>query len=445
MAVARGGEVQGADEAPTRYAWYVAALLLAVNTTSYIDRKMPFILVEPIKHDLALSDTQIGLITGLAFALFYGAAGIPLASLADKGNRARILAFALAAWGGLTSLGGFAQNFWHLCSARIGVAASESVGTPCSHSLLADYFPSGHRARVIALYTIGPPLGIFLGLSLGGLINQFLNWRIAMFLLGVPGLLLAVLVHFTLREPPRKVAADAAQEPAPRMVDAVRAYLREPMLIHLWCANVLFATSSSALQVFAPAFIMRTFGLPTGEIGVTYGLLAGVAGTVGAMAGGQLGDRVGLRRALICGAAVVGLSAPVLVFGLFSHSYPLFLVGVFAVSASVYMTSGPMYAVIQRVLPSRMHAVGTAITLLGVNGVAMSIGPVVTGAISDGLGYMKGGEGLKWALVVSSAPILWSAVHFLLAARWLTRDGVISSRAAPSANGNGRAPARSLP
>ena len=430
--MATASEGAALSDPPTRYAWYVAFLLLAVNTTSYIDRKMPFILVEPIKRDLHLSDTQIGLMTGLAFALFYGLAGIPLASLADRGNRARILTVALAAWGGLTSLGGFAQNFWHLSMARIGVAASESVGTPCAHSLLADFFAPGHRARIIALYTIGPPLGIFLGLSLGGVLNAYLNWRIAMVLLGLPGIVLAVLVRFTLREPPRRIPPGAAAGRAPTMNEAVRAYLREPMLIHLWCANVLFATSSSALQVFAPAYIMRTFGLGTAQVGVTYGLLAGLAGTIGAMVGGQLGDRAGLRKALICGAAVVGLSAPVMVGGLFSQSYPVFLAAVFIVSASVYMTSGPMYAVIQRTLPSRMHAVGTAVTLLGVNGVAMSIGPVVTGAISDALRPMGPAVGLKWALIIAAAPILWAALHFLLAARSLGHDDRLLGKAAPA-------------
>lgn len=189
------------------YSWYVASVLMVVYVLSFIDRKLPFILVESIKRDLDLSDTQVGLLTGLVFSLIYATASLPLARVADRSSRPRLIAIVVAVWSLMTAVGGFATSFAQLAVARAGVAIGEAGCTPASHSLLADYFPESRRGLAISIFMMGAPIGILVGLSLGGLINDLADWRVAMWMVGAPGLLIAVLVFCTVREPNRNRAA----------------------------------------------------------------------------------------------------------------------------------------------------------------------------------------------------------------------------------------------
>jgi len=198
---------------------FALALLVVVYTFNFIDRQILSILIEPIKLELGLNDTQMGLLTGFAFALFYATLGIPIARYADRANRRNLIAAALGVWSIMTAVSGLAGNFWHLLIARIGVGVGEAGCSPPAHSIIADYFPAEKRATALGIYSLGIPVGIMFGLFAGGWINEYFGWRIAFFVVGIPGLVLAVIVRFTMREPERGMAegrvAAAAQQRNP--------------------------------------------------------------------------------------------------------------------------------------------------------------------------------------------------------------------------------------
>ena len=237
-------EPRSTSPKPMPYAWYVVAVLMLAYALSFIDRKIPFILAESIKHDLNLSDTELGLLTGMAFTLVYATAAIPIASLADRRSRKWIIAIAVAVWSFMTSLGGFAANFLQLAASRSGVAIGEAASSPAALSMLADYFPSNYRARAVGLYMAGAQLGILVGLPLGGVISDLSNWRTAMLLVGVPGLAVTLLILLTVREPLR--AAQPLRELSSRStLGNLRQLFASPTYRHLFIGGLLFNTASA--------------------------------------------------------------------------------------------------------------------------------------------------------------------------------------------------------
>jgi len=428
------------EKPPGAYAWYVAVVLMLAYTLSFIDRKLPFILVESIKADLHLSDTQIGLLTGVMFALVYSTVAIPIAAFSDRHSRKRIISGAVLVWSAITALGGFAQNFWHLAASRVGVAVGEAACTPAAHSMLAGYFKPRFRARAIGLYFVGAQLGIVLGLALGGWINELANWRMAMFLLGAPGLVLALLVAFTVKEPPRLpdpgAEAKARIEPA-RFGETMRALFRHATFVHLMIAGVMSSITSAGFQSFAPAYIIRTFHMTSGEVGLTYGLTMGGSGALGAIVGGLMGDRLRQahpRRAL----AFVGLTfivgGPCMALAFLSGSYPVFLALIFVAQAASMTYAGPSFSVIQSLVPPRMHAVASAVYLFAFSGVGLSLGPLIAGMLSDAFMAAGSANSLKTTLMIMSAPTLLAAVHYLMASRRLAvelpADAIAGAQAA---------------
>ncbi|MFA7602824.1 MAG: MFS transporter [Novosphingobium sp.] len=413
------------ERRPGPYAWYVVIVLMLAYTLSYIDRKMPFILVESIKHDLNLSDTQIGLLTGMMFAVIYAVAGIPLARIADRRSRKMLMSGAILVWSVLTAFGGFAANFWMLAVSRAGVAAGEAACTPAAHSLIADYIPRRFRSRAIGVYLVGSPLGALLGLAIGGWVNEMADWRMAMFALGLPGILLAALIFFTIREPLRSGGhTEGLADEGPGIVEAVKVFMNHPALRHLIIGMTMAGVTSAAFQAFAPAYIIRTFGLGTAEIGLTYGAALGISGVVGTLLGGVLGDRLRGSRP---GSGLAFLSLPLavgaiaLLIGLFSNNYLVFLASVLVLQAGYLVVGAPSFAATQAIVSPRMHAVASAIILLGVSGVGLSIGPLLAGAISDMLRNLGPQEALRWALLVMTLPHLLAATHYLLAGRAIRR------------------------
>lgn len=415
---------QPAADKPGPYAWYVAFVLMLAYTLSFIDRKLPFILVESIKHDLSLSDTQIGLLTGAMFALIYSTIAIPIATLADRRSRKQIIGWAVFVWSGLTALGGFAQNFWQLAGSRIGVAIGEAACTPAAHSIIGGYFKPRYRARALSLYFVGSQIGIVLGLALGGWINQLANWRVAMFLLGVPGVLLTILIFATVREPPREKRDVATTEAPARFRETIGLLLRQPTFVHLMCAALLSSFTSGAVQAFTPAYIIRTFHLSSAEVGVTYGLAMGAAGAAGAIAGGFFGDRLrqtSPHKALLFVAGALTIAMPCQIGAFFSGSYGLFLLLIFFANACHMSYAGPGFATVQSLVEPRMYAVASAVYLFALSGIGLSLGPLVVGALSDWRASLGSPNPLRWALLAVIAPTLWSAAHYVLAARSLER------------------------
>jgi len=258
------------------YKRYVLIILMLVYASNFLDRQILGILLQPIKTDLGLSDTQLGLLSGIGFALFYVTMGIPLARWADKHNRVSLLSVCIALWSAMTALSGAATNFLQLGLARIGVGIGEAGCTPAAHSIIADYFKSEERVRAMAFYSAGASIGVFLGYLLGGWVNQFYGWRVTFFVVGAPGLLLALIVRFTLREPPRGHSENSktAASTIPTVTEALSYLWGQNSFRHLALGTGLLTLSSYGGATWFPAFLMRSYGMSTGELGTWLALIA---------------------------------------------------------------------------------------------------------------------------------------------------------------------------
>ena len=286
--------------------------------------------------------------------------------------------------------------------------------------MLADYVSPRFRARAIGLFTVGSPIGVLLGLALAGVINDLADWRVAMFILGAPGIGLALIIYFTVKEPPRSKEHTQQMRSGDALnLKGVKAVLGFPVIVQLMIAMTLYGISSAATQAFVPAYIIRSFGMSTSVVGLTYGVVFGCAGIIGALIGGIYGDK--LRQihpwrsiALVAGA--VALCPPVIILGLLSNSYPVFLICIFVMAIAFTIVGAPTFAAVQSILPPPLHASGSAILMVGSSGLGMTLGPVITGIISDAFQGLGPDKALRIALIAISLPNLWAALHFAFAA-----------------------------
>ncbi len=409
-----------------RYRTYVLTMLVVIYVFNFLDRQIVTILAEPIKVDLGLSDTQIGLMTGLAFAIFYTVLGIPIARLADRANRVSIIAVALVIWSGMTALCGVAQNFAQMLAARIGVGVGEAGCSPPAHSLIADYFPPDKRASALSIYALGIPLGSILGLLAGGWIAEFYGWRMAFFLVGLPGILLAVALKLTVREPIRGMSdTRATAEGQPPLVATLRTLLRNRTLVHMAMGGALTSFVGYGLGQWLPAFFIRTHGLGVGETATYFGLVLGVASAAGTFLGGAIADRLAGRDRRVYAwlpAAGVLVAFPFFFIALLLNQ-PYLTIGILI---TPYLLNslwlGPAFGTIQNLAPMRMRALASALLLFILNIIGLGFGPFLVGVTSDLLRGVAGGESLRYAVLLSTGVYFWAGAHFLLAARSIRQD-----------------------
>jgi MFS family permease len=427
-----------------KYRRYALFLLMIVFMVNFVDRQVINILAEPIKHDLHLADWQIGMMTGLAFALCYSTFGMPIARLAERYNRPYIIGSAITLWSGFTALCSTAQNFTQLVLFRVGVGIGEAGCTPPAHSLIMDYSPPEKRASAIAFYHMGVPLGSLVGLALGGIIADLYGWRAAFLWCGLPGLLIAGLVALTLREPRtalrEQIKAAAAHQPS--FWETLR-YLggkKSFWLMSLGAAMKAFVAYGHA--PFTASFFYRVhtdevaalaagFGLKTGGfLGLSLGVIGGLTGVLGTWIGGQIADH-GARNDLRAYASIPAIAAvlgiPVTIGVFLAPTVPvaLSLMVVAGLLGSIW--SGPVHAGILGVAPPSMRATTSSILLFILNGIGLGLGPLCVGALSDfiagPLGYGSG-EGVRWALISASLFGLVMAVLFWKARGTLREDTV---------------------
>jgi predicted MFS family arabinose efflux permease len=410
------------------------AILLAVYCFNFIDRTIVSILQEPLKQELGLSDTQLGLISGTAFALFYSTLGVPVARIAERVDRPRIIAVALATWSLMTMLCGFATNFLQLFLCRVGVGIGEAGGTPPAHALLSDIFPAERRATAISIYSLGVPLGILFGAVAGGAIGEALGWRIAFMLVGAPGLILAVIVFVVIKDP-RSVAAAtdrAAAAPPPSLCQAIAYLASRRSFVHLTAGITVASTAGYGILAFTAPFLMRQFDMGLAAAGSATGLVSGLAAGAGTLLGGVLVDRA-MRRDRRFGAWIpaVGLMlATPLSITAYMQGEWVAVVALLAMSGvAQFLYLGPTYALVQSLAGTRMRATASALVLLTVNLVGLGIGPPLTGWLSDHFMSVqaegtadRAAAGLCMALSLFATLYLWGASHYLLAARHLTAD-----------------------
>jgi MFS transporter, Spinster family, sphingosine-1-phosphate transporter len=380
-------------------------LLLVVYIFNFIDRQIVNILAEPISRDLGLNDTQIGLMTGIAFALFYAILGLPIARYADRpsSNRGKLIAVALAFWSLATAVCGLAQNFVQLLLARMGVGIGEAGCTPAAHSLIADRVPPERRSSALAFYALGIPVGTLLGMMIGGYLADELGWRKAFFVVGLPGALLAVVVAFVIKDgtrTPHAIPSGAAVMPA-SLRHSLAEVLKSRAYVLLLCAGSAASFLSYGKATWTTIFFQRTHGLTPGEVGFHFGLWGGIAGIAGTLLGVWLADRFGRenRRHVLSAPAIGMVLAAPLAFAAYSVSQwevALALVMLPTLLNSLYY--GPTYSSVQGLVPLRTRAIASALLLFGQNLIGLGLGPLFFGMLSDLLKPEYGAESVRYVL-----------------------------------------------
>lgn len=382
-------------------------ILLVVYVFNFIDRQIVNILAEPIARDLDLSDTQIGLMTGLAFALFYTVLGIPIARFADRGttSRPKVIALALAVWSAMTALCGLAQNFAQLLLARIGVGVGEAGCTPPAHSLISDMVPPEKRASALAFYSLGIPVGTLLGMMIGGTLADYVGWREAFVIVGLPGVALAMVVLLVIKDPRHSDAAailrGKSQPAALPLGQAVAEVVRSRAFVLLLIAGSAASFLAYGKTTWTTIFFQRTHDLTPGQVGLWFGLLGGVAGILGTWAGGYLADRFGaINRRHVLSAPAIGmaLAVPIAIAAYHAPSWPLALTLLFIPTVFNSFYYGPTYSAAQGLVPVRARAIAAASLLFFQNLIGLGLGPLFFGMLSDWLQPSFGADSVRYVL-----------------------------------------------
>jgi len=409
-----------------RRAWYALALLFVVYTVNLLDRQILSVLLEPIKHELELSDSALGLLSGLSFALFYSTLGVPIAAFADRSSRRNVIALGLIVWSAATAACGSVRSFFQLFIARMGVGIGEAAGSPPAHSLLSDLFPARLRATALALYSMGGNVGIGLGYLAGGVLGDQLGWRQTFVLVGLPGIALALLVRLTLPEPERGASEGRSDSAAaPPLFESMRHLFSLRAYRHIGAATALYNVASYAFLAWVPTFLRRVHDLSGSAIGEAYGPMLAIAGVVGALVAGTLGDAGARRDArwLTWLPALAGLSAtPFLVAFLWIDDPDLAFLAYVPVATLTGMWAGPTYAAVQSLAPLRMRSTASALLLLLLNLIGMGFGPWLVGLLNDRLEPQLGAQAIRYSLSFVAAAKLLGALHSWLASRALREE-----------------------
>ena len=410
----------------TVYSTYVLVLLFGVAVLNMLDRQILGMLVVPIKAEFGVSDTAMGFLTGPSFALFYALAGIPIARWADRGVRRSIISLGLTIWSGLTLASGFVVDFSQLVVARLGVGVGEAAGTPPSHALISDYFPPERRTTALAVFTIGASTGVAVAHLAGGWVSELWGWRMVFVVAGVPGLVLALLLRFTVREPPRgRFEGGAAAPSGEDWRGAVGLLARIPSYRHLVIAASLHSFAFSGSMIWYPPFLTRVHGLSPGEIGTTLALYSSLPAGVGIFVGGLATDRL-YRRNVRWLQGYAGLT--ILAFAPFALGFLFFAdrswaLGSLVVSAFLMGTSTPgIHVTTQALAPARMRSLASAINLLLLSLVGAGLGPFFVGVMNDYLEPTLGAEAVRYTLSLVALTAVWSSFHNWMSSRHLVQD-----------------------
>ena len=416
-----------------KYKTYLLTVLLVILAFNFVDRTALGLVLQDIKIDLHLSDSQLGFLSGIAFALFYSVMGIPLARWADRGNRVRIIGVTTALWSVAVALCGMAGTFWQLMLIRVLVGVGEAGCVPSAQSLMADYFTRAERPRAISVYMQGIPLSLLIGYFVAGWLNEWYGWRAMFVMIGLPGLALAALAGFSLREPRRERGMTSVPSPSQPTLREVRATLWKSATFRhlLYAYSAMFFFSYGGVQ-WTPAFFVRSFGLKSGELGTWLTLIYGVGACFGTYWVGEWAARHAAhneRRQLKGLAILLSISAVLNAFVYLpalapNHYWAFGWLGL-TTMASVGI-NGPSFAVIQTLVPERMRAMAIALVYFFANLIGLGLGPWAAGALSDALRPWAGEESLRYAMLALSPGYFWVAWHVWRASQTVTRDLEVS-------------------
>ncbi|MDT8398111.1 MAG: MFS transporter [Pseudomonadales bacterium] len=411
------------------YRYYVLALLWLVALFRFVDLQIIAVLLEPIKAEFAFSDTQLALLGGLAFALFYAGLGLPIAWLADRYTRRDIIATAVGLWSLMTALCGLATGFVSLFLARMGVGVGEAGAYPPTTSLLCDYFPEHQRARIFSILASAIPAGVFTGFLIGGIVNEYYGWRLAFQIVGIPGIVLALLLHLTVRELPRGFSEPgSATQQTDSFRSALHALWKIPAYRHVVSGACLFTLGAYGSGIWLPSWFMRQYAFSSAEIGTWMALLYGGGGLAGAMLGGWLAEKrvndTGQRGwyMQVCAWSLLAI-VPFACFVLLWPDPVQALCMHLFVTILMHMNIGPVLAMVQALAGLRRRAMAQAVNVLVSNLIALPLGPLLIGVASDTFTPLYGNQAL--GLAILALMILaygWAALHFFQAARTLGAD-----------------------
>ncbi|MFI4889659.1 MAG: MFS transporter [Steroidobacterales bacterium] len=407
-------------------AWYVVVVLGLVYALNIADRYVMSVLIEPIKADLHLTDSQIGFLTGVSLALFYVTVGIPIATLADRTNRTRLIALALGAWSLLTALCGVTRTFWQFVAVRVMVGVGEAGGTPPSASLISDHFGWRRRALALSIYSVGASIGSMIGSS-AGYISDIWGWRSTFFVLGIPGILLAVVLVLTVREPPRgQLDANAAAAPGASFMTVVRYAWNTPSLLHCFAGSFLYCLWSWGLMWWTPSYLVRSQHMTLSAAGQSLAWIHGVGGTLVLLATSVImrtlaGADVRSVPRFIAGACTLGTVPSIIAFT--THSQAVALAALWVFIPITYAVFGPPYALIQNLVPAHMRAQAMAILMMVGNVGNLIVAPQLVGFASDALNARYGSDSLRVALLPLTVVGLWSAAHWWMSG-WRVKEAM---------------------
>lgn len=406
---------------------YALALITLVYVFNFIDRQILAILLPAIKAEFVVDDWVLGFLAGSAFALFYATLGVPIALFADRWNRRNMIAISLTIWSAMTALSGAAASVVQLAMARVGVGVGEAGYSPPAHSMIADYFPPEKRSTAMGVFTLGISLGVMIAYLGGGWIVQNIGWRQAFLIVGVPGLLLALVFRFTVREPPRG-HSDGVADSGERfgVFEVARFLIKRKSFVHMSLGAGLSSFNAYAVLSFFPSFLVRSHAMNLQEIGIWLGVIIGVATGISYVGGGYLSDKIGARerRRSLKAITVALLLGWVFVFPLYLLDNPAIVIALFFLPSALTNCYLPTtFALTQGLVDVRMRSVASAILLFVINIIGLGLGPQVAGILSDYLMATEGAESLRYSLLIIGAVTgPWTAWHFYQASRHIDAD-----------------------
>ena len=406
------------------YKHYILSLLTTVATFNYIDRYLLSLVLEPIKQEFQLSDSQLGFLTGFGFALFYGVAGIPIARWADRGNRNIIVSVTTGLWSAMLVLCGLVGNFTQLLLVRVGVAIGEAGCLPPGQSLIADYYSRTERTRAMAIYWLCGPLSVIIGFMIGGWLVEFFGWRMTFIVMGVPGILLAILVKFTLREPRANLKTSRVAQP-PSFKTVLNALWQRRAFRNITIAFCVSYFFGMGIIQWLPTFFIRSHGMEISEVGTWLAFVWGLCGLFGTFLGGELASRYAAHREALqmrAVAIVFVLGGVLYIFIYLTHNQYTAMALLALAGFSATLTSGVVFSAISSLSDDRMRSVALALVFLMANLIGFGLGPIAAGVLSDLLEPVVGQESLRYTLVLLSPGYLWVAYFYWKASQTIEAD-----------------------
>ena len=421
------GAGNGVMSSVTAYKRYVLATLTVVFALNYVDRCLLILLLQPIKMDLDLSDTQLGLLTGPAFGIFYALLGIPMARWADRGNRVTITSTAIALWGATMTVCLLLRNFTQLLAVRVAASVGEAGCMPPTYSLIGDYFPQpSERNKALAVYWLASPLAALTSFLVGGWLCDRHGWRFTFFVMGLPGILVAALVKSTVQETrDASISAGSRDRPVLGIVEVLRLLWGQRSVRHLGIAIVLFFTMAQGLNPWYAAFLMRSHGMGVAELGFTLGLIFGASGIVGIVLGAYvIGHRFAhsIRTQMRLSAIAFAALVPFFLLFLLLPQKGSALTALVPLIVMFNCTLGPTFALLQRLVPEDVRATALAVVMLAANLIGIGVGPQIVGVLSDLFQPFAGVDSLRYAMLTMSFVGWWAAYHFWRVARHADSD-----------------------